>query len=141
MEIDQRRLGGGIASYSPSFGELEESGSIWSDAATIIPWTVYEFYGDKSFLSRHLPMMRSYVDLLIRKDDESGGERLNRFGFCLGGLAEPGRRQQQRACAARPTNTSSPPATTSTVLKFSRMRKGSSGTVSVRSGMRASRRR
>ena len=29
-------------------------------------------------------MMRSYVDLLIRKDDESGGERLNRFGFCLG---------------------------------------------------------
>ena len=84
MEIDQRRLGGGIASYSPSFGELEESGSIWSDAATIIPWTVYEFYGDKSFLSRHLPMMRSYVDLLIRKDDESGGERLNRFGFCLG---------------------------------------------------------
>ena len=84
MAIDQRRLNGGIASYSPSFGECEESGSVWSDAATIIPWTVYEFYGDKYILLEHLPLMRAYVDALIRKDEEHGGERLLRFGFCLG---------------------------------------------------------
>lgn len=84
MAVDQKKLNGGIASYSPSFGELEESGSIWSDAATIIPWTVYEFYGDKYFLAEHLQLMRSYVDMLIRKDNENGKERLYRFGFCLG---------------------------------------------------------
>lgn len=84
MAIDQKKLNGGIASYSPSFGELEESGNIWSDAATIIPWTVYEFYGDKYLLASQLPLMRAYVDRLIRKDDENGGERLYRFGFCLG---------------------------------------------------------
>ena len=28
--------------------------------------------------------MRAYVDALIRKDEEHGGERLLRFGFCLG---------------------------------------------------------
>lgn len=84
MAIDQKKLNGGIASYSPSFGELEESGNIWSDAATIIPWTVYEFYGDKYLLASQLPLMRAYVDRLIRKDDENGGKRLYRFGFCLG---------------------------------------------------------
>ncbi|MBR4942795.1 MAG: hypothetical protein IKZ28_02080, partial [Clostridia bacterium] len=84
MAIDQAILNGGIASYSPSFKECEESGSVWSDAATIIPWTLYTFYGDKYVLEKHFPMMQRYVDTLIERDETNGGARLYNFGFHLG---------------------------------------------------------
>lgn len=84
MAVDQEKLNGWITSYSPSFNELEESGSVWSDAATIIPWTVYQFYGDKLLLKSSLRLMERYVDALIAKDDANGGGRLYNFGFHLG---------------------------------------------------------
>lgn len=84
MAIDQALLNGMISSYSPAFREQEPSGSVWSDAATIIPWNVYLAYGDKAFLRRHYPMMERYVRMLITKDDNNGKDRLFHFGFHLG---------------------------------------------------------
>ena len=84
MAIDQEKLGGWISSYSPSFKELEEAGSAWIDAATIIPWTMYEFYGDKYFLKSTLPLIEDFVDKLISRDNANGGGRLFDFGFQLG---------------------------------------------------------
>lgn len=34
----------------------------WSDAVTIIPWTMYVMYGNKDILREMLPAMRKYVD-------------------------------------------------------------------------------
>lgn len=34
----------------------------WGDAATIIPWTLYQLYGDRKILSDNFDMMRRWVD-------------------------------------------------------------------------------
>ena len=34
----------------------------WGDVATIVPWTLYELYGDKSFLSENFELMRRWVE-------------------------------------------------------------------------------
>lgn len=36
----------------------------WSDACVIVPWTLYEKYGDTSFLSDNCDMMRRWIDYL-----------------------------------------------------------------------------
>ncbi len=36
----------------------------WGDAGVICPWTIYEIYGDKRVLEKHLPAMTKWVDYL-----------------------------------------------------------------------------
>ena len=36
----------------------------WGDAAAIIPWTLYEIYDDKSFLSENFDMMKKWVEYI-----------------------------------------------------------------------------
>jgi alpha-L-rhamnosidase len=36
----------------------------WGDAGVICPWTIYEAYGDKRILERHLPAMTKWVEFL-----------------------------------------------------------------------------
>ena len=36
----------------------------WGDVATIVPWTLYELYGDKSFLEENFEMMRRWVEYM-----------------------------------------------------------------------------
>jgi alpha-L-rhamnosidase len=42
----------------------------WGDAGVICPWTMYEAYGDKRFLEKHLPSMKRWVDWCLQN---SGG--------------------------------------------------------------------
>lgn len=83
MAIDQSNYGK-VMTYSPSFKEAEVAGSVWSDAATVIPWAVYSFYGDKELLLAHYPMMEKSVEDIISEDDRRGAKRLYNFGFHLG---------------------------------------------------------
>lgn len=48
--------------YTPSAG--------WADACTIIPWTLYMFYGNESILSEHFDMMAKWVDYIGTITDE-----------------------------------------------------------------------
>jgi alpha-L-rhamnosidase len=41
----------------------------WGDAGVICPWTIYEVYGDKQILERHLPAMERWVDYLSQHSD------------------------------------------------------------------------
>lgn len=77
---DQAQRNGALPVYSPSFGDAENAYSVWGDAATIIPWNLYLFYGDKSLLRKHFPIMESYVQSIYRQDKN----RLYDFGFHLG---------------------------------------------------------
>ena len=55
---------GSVAGVCPerfSFGYKTRISAGWGDAATIIPWTLYEIYNDKSFLSENLEMMKRWV--------------------------------------------------------------------------------
>jgi alpha-L-rhamnosidase len=36
----------------------------WADAGVICPWTIYEAYGDKRILERHLPAMTKWVEFM-----------------------------------------------------------------------------
>jgi alpha-L-rhamnosidase len=42
----------------------------WGDAGVICPWTIYEVYGDKRILERHLPAMTRWVDYLKSHSDD-----------------------------------------------------------------------
>ncbi|WP_155859517.1 alpha-L-rhamnosidase [Cellulomonas sp. KRMCY2] len=44
----------------------------WGDAATIVPWAVYESYGDDSVLRRQLPSMRAWISHLLARRGPDG---------------------------------------------------------------------
>ncbi len=56
----------------------------WSDAAVIIPWTLYLYYGDKNLLNEEYPGMKAWVDYVKKLDDEDGGRGLWERGFHFG---------------------------------------------------------
>ena len=54
----------------------------WADAATVIPWTIYVFYGDRTLLEEAYPGMKAWVEWILRQDEEQcGGRRLWACGF------------------------------------------------------------
>lgn len=48
--------------------------AIWSDVATMMPWAIYENYGDLALLRKEYPVMKTWVER-IRKDDKADGDR------------------------------------------------------------------
>jgi alpha-L-rhamnosidase len=44
----------------------------WQDAATIVPWNVYRYYGDKQILERQYESMKALVDFMDDQSEESG---------------------------------------------------------------------
>ncbi len=57
----------------------------WGDAGVICPWTIYQAYGDKRILEKHLPAMIRWVDYLHEHSDEliRGRDRGNDYGDWL----------------------------------------------------------
>lgn len=58
----------------PSFGKTSCSAA-WGDAACIIPWTLYEFYGDKVILEQQYASMAAWVDYITSVDGNDNGWR------------------------------------------------------------------
>ena len=58
----------------------------WGDAATIVPWVIYERTGDSGLLARQLPSMRAWVD---RMADLAGSDLLWTGGFQFGDWLDP----------------------------------------------------
>ncbi|WP_380161956.1 family 78 glycoside hydrolase catalytic domain [Kineococcus sp. R86509] len=58
----------------------------WGDAATIVPWTLYQRTGDAGVLERQLPSMRAWVDKIA---DLAGPDRLWSGGFQYGDWLDP----------------------------------------------------
>lgn len=52
----------------------------WSDAATIIPWDIYQSYGDIRVLEEQYPSMKAWVDYLI----DTSNDLLRNNGFHYG---------------------------------------------------------
>ena len=69
LYTEQKEMDGGVPEIIPSFGDRSVSAA-WGDAACIIPWTLYEFYGDKSILDRQYSSMKAWVDYISRLDGE-----------------------------------------------------------------------
>jgi alpha-L-rhamnosidase len=56
----------------------------WGDAAVLVPWTLYEYYGDVEVLRRQYPSAKAWVEQLERRARRSGLAR--RFGRRVGAL-------------------------------------------------------
>lgn len=55
--------------------------SPWGDAATIIPWNVYQHDGDLYQLERNYQNMKLWVDHIMELDQKNGNHHLYDFGF------------------------------------------------------------
>ena len=74
MASEQRDFDGKVPDVIPSCG-VDSCACVWGDAATIIPWNLYEFYGDQSILEDQYPSMKAWVDYIRRVDGEDHGWR------------------------------------------------------------------
>jgi alpha-L-rhamnosidase len=63
---DAQRDDGAYPSYAPHFGG-DFGGPAWADAGVIVPWTIYQCYGDKRILQRHYPAMQKYLAFLEKE--------------------------------------------------------------------------
>lgn len=95
MLLEQQQLNGAVPDVVPdAIGRVREinqeekrtSGACaWADAATVIPWTMYVFYGDKEMLGQQFDNMQLWVDWIKAADDsEHNGNRLWNWGFHYG---------------------------------------------------------
>ena len=92
LRLDQRKNGGAVANYLPNFAKGIPGGSSgWGDVASFLPVTLYDCYGDLEALREAYPLMRDWLEWILRRDEEHGGRRLWDFGFHFGDwLAQDG---------------------------------------------------
>lgn len=62
----------GVPHVVPNILGDQAGAAAWSDAATIIPWTIYQAYGDKEMLAEQFPMMKAWVDYMHARVSENG---------------------------------------------------------------------
>ena len=73
---------GGFSDVSPRMVDLANGAPAWGDAGVIVPWTVYEAYGDKRVLADNWPSMTRWLDYLTSANPN--GLWLNRRGNDFG---------------------------------------------------------
>ena len=83
MAAEQAARGGEVPDIVPSFGR-DGCSAAWGDAACVIPWTLYEYSGDRALLARHYPLMAGWVDFVTAQDgDDHGWRRHFHYGDWL----------------------------------------------------------
>ncbi|MCL1910212.1 MAG: alfa-L-rhamnosidase RamA, partial [Kiritimatiellaeota bacterium] len=90
LALEQPEFGGGVGHTVPALIQWiraartdgdDHSKCAWGDAATIIPSTVYEYYGDKSALRKFYPAMKAWVGYIQGVDKSTGNTRLWAKGY------------------------------------------------------------
>ena len=81
---EQAKTGGMVPHIVPRVNQVDGGATAWGDVATILPWTLYQFYGDISILEQQFESMRAWVDYIKNIDDSSGVKRLWRGGTHFG---------------------------------------------------------
>ena len=84
LALEQAKRGGMVPYIVPATNMEGGGASAWGDAATILPWNVYEFYGDPAILEQQFESMRGWVDFIKAADEATGGKRLWTSGFHFG---------------------------------------------------------
>jgi alpha-L-rhamnosidase len=81
---EQTKTGGMVPHIVPMHNLHKGGSAAWGDVATILPWNLYEFYGDTEILSQQFESMRAWVDYIKAIDESSGGKRLWTEGVHFG---------------------------------------------------------
>ena len=66
MAVEQQSHGGMLTMYAPSMGVDDGGAAVWGDAATIVPWNMYQAYGDPAILRQNYEAMKSWVDWITQ---------------------------------------------------------------------------
>ncbi|MGA1836663.1 family 78 glycoside hydrolase catalytic domain [Herbiconiux sp. 11R-BC] len=71
---EQARQGGVVPVVVPTTlqGPFEGAIAAWGDAATVVPWALYERFGDLGVLRAQYPSMTAWVDAVLAGAGESG---------------------------------------------------------------------
>jgi alpha-L-rhamnosidase len=64
---DGQSTNGDFADVSPRVSRPQPAMPIWGDAGVIIPWVMFNTYGDKSFLADNYPFMARWVDYSAKR--------------------------------------------------------------------------
>jgi alpha-L-rhamnosidase len=76
-----------ILKHAPKLGDwILEGRAGWADAATFVPMSVYEYFGDKSVLRAQLESMRRWTDAL---DKRRNGQKFLPVEFQFGDWCDP----------------------------------------------------
>ena len=82
---EQKCTGGLVPQIVPSVGRNERTSAAWGDAAVLIPWTLYECYGDAGILEEQYESMKAWISYIDRQNEENGTEpHLWKNGFHYG---------------------------------------------------------
>lgn len=84
LRDEQIKLKGGVPNYVPNIEHHEDCGSVWGDAATLIPNTLFRFYGSLEEMECSYPLMKDWVDYITLLDEKNGKKGLFLSGFHFG---------------------------------------------------------
>ena len=87
LEADQQDAGGLVPIVVPNvLPDPPMAAAAWGDAAVIVPWVLYQRFGDQSILVSQFESMRTWVDRLA---ELAGKRRLWDQGFQFGDWLDP----------------------------------------------------
>jgi len=86
LAAEQQQLGVVPFVVPEVMGRPNPPAAAWGDAAAIVPWVLYQRYGDTGILAQQFDSMRAWVDLIAEK---AGARRLWDQGFQFGDWLDP----------------------------------------------------
>ena len=76
LHLEQKPRGGNVPVVVPAHDVHQNGSCAWGDAAVIIPWQIYKYYGDSRILEEQFDSMKGWVDFIRSRDEASGDRRL-----------------------------------------------------------------
>jgi alpha-L-rhamnosidase len=68
--LDAQSPEGAYPDVAPRLGAERDGAPAWGDAGIIVPWTIYQRYGDVRILERHWDAMERYVAYLVHHNPD-----------------------------------------------------------------------
>lgn len=85
ISLEQADTNGLVPQIVPSVGRNERTSAAWGDAAVIIPWVLYQYYGDSGILAEQYESMEAWIAYIDRQNSENGTDpNLWKNGFHYG---------------------------------------------------------
>lgn len=87
LALEQKEMNGTVPLVVPNVLQAPPMAvAAWGDAAVIVPWLLYEYYGDREILAQQFESMKSWVDKVA---EIAGEKRLWDQGFQFGDWLDP----------------------------------------------------